>query len=243
MQSMLESRLSRRADVSLAVSADLVDRIQSMGGRDVRLMPVGAAPLPQPVRHPDEVRAELDAGDRAVIVSLGRLHAQKGFDVLIEAARTWTDSRQLQPLLVIAGDGPDRMLLAEKAQSRAVDVRWLGYLEDRRVIAELLAVADVVVVPSRWEGSPLAVHEALQLGRPVVATAVGGLPALLGEDEVMFVPPEDPVALAAAVAAVLDDPERAVALGAAGQRAAARWPDADTAARAVLEVYAELLAT
>jgi glycosyltransferase involved in cell wall biosynthesis len=185
------------------------------------------------------VRAELGATGRPIVLSIGRLHAQKGFDVLLDAAASWHDRDA--PLLVIAGDGPDRARLAERANAQHVEVRWLGYVEDRARIAELLGAADLVVFASRWEGSPLAVHEALMAGRPVVATAVGGLTTLLRAGEVRFVPPADAAALASAISRLLDHPAEAAALAAAGREASKRWPDANVTAAAVLGVYADVL--
>jgi glycosyltransferase involved in cell wall biosynthesis len=235
----LEGRLARRAAVSLVVSPDLVDQVRRLGGRDVRLAPVGAEPLPSPTRGPAAVRHELGVGDRPFVLAVGRLHRQKGFDVLIEAARDWTQ-RSPAPVIVIAGDGPQRRALAQAAAETAVDVRFLGYVAERARIAELLHAADLVVVPSRWEGSPLAVHEALMAGRPVIATAVGGLPTLLRPGEVAFVPADDAAALAQSVTDLLDRPEAAASMARAGAAAAARWPDADAAAREVIAVYDEL---
>jgi glycosyltransferase involved in cell wall biosynthesis len=240
LQSLLEARVAVAPNVTLGVSPDLVTRVRSLGGTDVRFLPVGAAALPVPARPVEQIRAELRADDRPLVVGIGRLHHQKGFDVLLDAAARWID-RLPRPLLVIAGDGPERSALAQRADRRDVDVRWLGYVSDRVRIAELLAVADVVVVPSRWEGSPLTVHEALGAGRPVVATAVGGLPDLVGPDAASFVPKEDVEALADAVTHLLESPGARASLAAAARRAAANWPDETTTTAAVLEVYAELL--
>jgi glycosyltransferase involved in cell wall biosynthesis len=240
LQGHLEARLAREAHINLAVSPDLVESIRRLGGRDVRLTPVGATPLPPPTQTPVETRTELMAEGRPIVLGLGRLHEQKGFDLLLDAAGSW-QTHSPQPLLVIAGDGPDLDDLARLAVQKRLDVRWLGYVGDRRRIAALLYAADVVVVPSRWEGSPLAVHEALMAGRPVVATAVGGLPSLLRNDEVVFVPPEDPAALATAITRLLRQPADAAAVASAGRDAATRWPDADATADAVLSVYAEVL--
>jgi len=116
-------------------------------------------------------------------------------------------------------------------------VRWLGQRDD---VADLLAAADVVVLPSTWEARSLTAQQALLAGRPLVATSVGGLPALLG-DGAALVPPGDPVALARAVRRLLDDPVEVAALVARGRLVAARWPDEAATVRQVAAVYAELL--
>ncbi|HVE63143.1 MAG TPA: glycosyltransferase, partial [Mycobacteriales bacterium] len=91
------------------------------------------------------------------------------------------------------------------------------------------------------EGSPLAAHETLLAGRPLVATSVGGLPELLGGGAARLVPAEDPVALAEAVDVLLDEPETRAALARAGQARGAEWPDGPTAARSALDVVAGLV--
>ena len=113
--------------------------------------------------------------------------------------------------------------------------------DTRSDVADLLTAADLAVLPSHWEGSPLAAHEALQAGCPLVATAVGGVPALVGPDAAVLVPPGEPGALAGAIAGLLDDPAAAHALAQRGKARARRWPDAAGAAAHVLGIYAELL--
>jgi glycosyltransferase involved in cell wall biosynthesis len=103
-----------------------------------------------------------------------------------------------------------------------------------------VAGLDVVVLPSRSEGVPLALLEAMAAGRPVVATAVGGNPFALG-DAGLLVPPDAPKPLAAAIARVLDDPALAAALGArARARAEARFSERAMAA-AYMALYDEAL--
>jgi glycosyltransferase involved in cell wall biosynthesis len=106
-------------------------------------------------------------------------------------------------------------------------------------VPDLLAAADVFVMTSRWEGSPLVVQEAMAAGVPVVATAVGGVPALTGDGAVL-VPPGDPEAVAHAVGALLDSPAERAALVERARAAAAKWPDEAEAARRIARVYREV---
>jgi glycosyltransferase involved in cell wall biosynthesis len=117
------------------------------------------------------------------------------------------------------------------------DVRLLGARDD---VPALLAAADVVVVPSRWEARALIVQEAMQAGRPIVASRVGGIPDLTGEDGAVLVSPGDPAELAAAVTALLDDPATAARLGKAAQVRAATFPSSDDALAGMLSRYARL---
>jgi glycosyltransferase involved in cell wall biosynthesis len=95
-------------------------------------------------------------------------------------------------------------------------------------------------VPSRWEGQPLIVQEALRAGRPLVASRVGGIPDLTGEDAALLVPPDDPGQLASAVLALLDDHALARALGAAARARASALPSESDAVDAALAVYGRL---
>jgi glycosyltransferase involved in cell wall biosynthesis len=227
--------VAHRAAASLCVSPDLVGHVYRLGGSP-RLAPVGAAPLAAPGRPAAEVRAEIGAEGRALIVCVARLHHQKGLDVLVDAAAGLADHPR-RPLIAIAGDGPERIPLETRINRTSAPVRLLGARSD---VADLLAAADLAVLPSRWEGSPLAAHEALAAGLPLVASAVGGVPLLAG-DGARLVPPEDPEVLAAALRDLLDDPAAAAALAGRGRARAATWPDAEATAHGVLAVFGELL--
>lgn len=215
----LERLAARSADVTLGASRDLVERARELGAKDARLGPVAAPPLPAPVRSRDEARATLGGGERPVVLAMGRLAPQKSYGLLLDAATLWR-ARDRQPLVVIAGDGPERAGLAERIAAEDLPVRLLGHRDD---IAELLAASDVVVITSRWEARALIAQEALRIGRPLVATAVGGIPDLVG-DAAVLVPYGDAGALASAVSNVIDDPNLSSRLADAGPREAATWP-------------------
>ena len=141
--------------------------------------------------------------------------AQKGLDVLLEAWDVLTHAREQHDLvLLLTGSGQDSdALRAEIDRRRPRGVRWLdSYVLDRGIIRLQLAAADVAVFPSRAEGFAVAPLEAMASGRALVAAAVPGITELApgGEDDgVIVVPPGDAAALASALGALLDDPERA----------------------------------
>ncbi len=233
----VERATVRRADLVLAASGDLAENAWRQGARDVRVAPVSAPPLPAPARPAAEVRAELGVADgRPLVVAVGRLHPQKGYDVLLDAAARWAaDPRP--PLVAVAGDGPLHDELAARIAAERLPVVLLGRRGD---VADLLAAADLAVLPSRWEARSLTAQEALRAGTPLVATRTGGLPELLG-DGAALVPVGDAAALADAVTGVLGDPARAQALAEAGSRQAATWPDEAATARQLVALYRELL--
>ncbi len=149
------------------------------------------------------------------VVFAGRLSAEKGVDVLIEAAAALPSGVPVD----IAGDGPARPALEELAARRAPGrIRFHGRL-DKATLHGLVRRAAVAAVPSRWhENQPMAVLEAMACGVPVVGTDLGGLPELIvdGVDGAV-VPADDPAALAEALRQVLADPDRAFQLGRAGR--------------------------
>jgi glycosyltransferase involved in cell wall biosynthesis len=234
----LERVVARGAAKVLGVSPDLEDRMRVLGARDV-----GHALVPAPLsgRAPDpaardRLRAEFGAQDRPVIVTVGRLAEQKGLPVLLDAAAGWA-RRTPPPLVLIAGAGPLEAELAARIESQRLPVRLLGGRGD---VPELLAAADVAVVPSVWEGQPLIVQEILRAGRPLVATEVGGIPGMVGPDAALLVPPGDGEALEQAVARVLADPALAVRLGAAAAQRATELPAEADAVEQLAGIYEAL---
>ena len=235
----LERATIRGADVVLAASGDLADNARRLGARDVRMAPVSAPPLPPVRRTREEVRAGLGLEPgRPLVVAVGRLHPQKGYEFLLDAAARWDDDDGgVRPLVAIAGDGPLHDELAGRIRAENLPVTLLGRRDD---VADLLAAADVCVLPSRWEARSLTAQEALRAGTPLVATRVGGIPELVGA-AAELVPAGDAAALADAVTDVLTDPERTAGLSAAGRRQAAGWPDEAATAHRLVAVYRELL--
>ncbi len=236
---LLERICARRADLVLCASADLLERMRVLGASDAEQFDVAAAPVNPP--SADEIakaRADVGAGDRPVLLTACRLARQKGFDVLIAAASRWRD-RDPQPRTVIAGDGPLAAELRAQASEAGADVVLLGARQD---VPALLAIADVVIVPSRWEARALILQEAMRSGRPIVATRVGGTPELTGDDGAVLVRPDDPAALAAAVTTVLQDASLRARLSAAASARSASFPTIKDGINTALSIYTRLAA-
>lgn len=181
------------------------------------------------------------AGLRAqapLAVCVGRLCRQKGQDVLL---RAWNAVLRQVPdaRLVLVGDGPDRDRLRAAAPA---SVLFAGAVADA---SPWYQAADLVVLPSRWEGMALAPLEAMACGRPVVVTDVDGARESLPRSFAAscLVPPEDPRALAEAVGALLLDPPLRASLGDRGRRHVLSLHDVRHTARAVSDVYRDLLGT
>ncbi len=184
----------------------------------------------------DAARARLGLGSGPLAVCVGRLSRQKGQDVLLEA---WPAVRDVVPAaeLVLVGDGPDREELAARSPDGA---RLVGRTDPR----DWYVAADVVVLPSRWEGMALVPLEAAACGRSVVVTDVAGArEAVSAENRSAVVRPGDVAALASAVALRLGDRAAADEEGERGRRHVLEHHDVRHTGGRVLDVYRRVLET
>jgi glycosyltransferase involved in cell wall biosynthesis len=195
----------------------------------VETIPYGLDVLPPAwgENEPDDVPAAA-----RVVLAVGRLTRQKGIDVAVRALPSLPDDT----VLVVLGEGPERLGLERLARELAVERRvfLLGRVPD---VAAWLRRAAVLVHPARWEGFGLAVLEAMLAGLPVVAARVSSLPELVVDGETgLLVAPDDPAALAAAVTRALDQPR----LGRAGRLRATREFSVERMATRTLALYERL---
>jgi len=177
--------------------------------------------------------------DSSLLVFAGRLAAQKGVDDLIAAIDL---VQYLLPALrvLIVGDGPLRSQLEATAAAFRLGgiVRFTGHRDD---VPQLLAAADLLVLPSLYEGLPNIVLEAMQAALPVVATAAPGTTEVVVDGQTgLLVPLRDPPALAQAIRTVVEDPERARLWGAAGRKRVESEFPAATMIDAYASLYEEL---
>lgn len=215
-----------RADAVTAVSAAVADSVARDYGvprSRLRVIPNGAD-LPDEEAEWGPARAIREAlgatALRPLWVCAARLEEQKGHAMLFEALAELRRRGRVFTC-ALAGEGSLRPALERRVEELGLGafVRFLGQVEE---IGPLLLAADAVLLPSRWEGLPLTLLEALARARPVVATAVGGIPEVI-EDGVSgrLVPPDDPAAFAAALESFQQKPDAAFRLGRAGARVVA----------------------
>lgn len=158
------------------------------------------------------------SGATPCVLTIARLAPQKGLDLLLEAAAL-IKQRGIDFTWLVAGDGPLKAQLNQQITAADLPVKLLGRRED---IGALLAQADVVVQTSYWEGQPLTLREAMQAGRAIVATDVGGSAYTLAGCGQLVEPQAGP--LADAVVAVISDPKQRETLEAASRAAVAKIP-------------------
>ncbi len=228
--------------VSHAVQRDCVERLGIPGDR-ISVIHTGIEP-PEPMTPSaaPELREAWGVHPRQpTVLTVARLSYEKGIDVLIETAATLRRSHP-QARILLVGDGPDRPAIEAKIRERGLSETMIlgGFLAN---IWPAYLAASVVCLPSHSEGMPNVLLEAMAVGRPIVATAVGGIPeAILSGDNGLLVPPGNPTAMAGAITRLLNDAELADRLGKAAQATVAqRFLARDAAARYGI-LYSNLLA-
>lgn len=173
----------------------------------------------------DRLAARLAYGvapELAVLICVANLKRVKGHDVLLKAS-AGLKRAGLPHEVWLLGEGPERPRLEALARALTVDgtTRFLGIVGD---VPSRLAAADVFVMPSRWEGTPTALLEAMAAGLPAIATTVGDIPVVLEDGAVgSLVAPDDPEGLQTAVEDLLRSPERRRTLGERARRTAERY--------------------
>lgn len=223
---LLSAWALRRADLALAPSDFVGSYVRGLGAQ-TRVVKNG---VPAPQLLPD-ARATLALPEGAFVIGgIGRLHHQKGWDVLCEAAGRVRD-RLPGAVFVVVGEGEERARLTAMPSCR--NVRFVGYQSSA---SSLLGAFDVLVMPSRYEAFGRVAVEAMLTGVPVVASRVQALPEVLG-GQAILVPPDDPAALADALFALAEDPERRMTMGPAARARAEALFGVERMARETAAAY------
>ncbi len=210
----LSERLALRACRAMtAVSPHVASRYAHLlhWPGEVTIVPNGIEPIRTRSADRLAVRSELGiAADTPLLLAVGNIKPEKSYDDLLDAAARLAERGSGAFHLAVAGDAADGTL-AEILQRRSEQpdlagrVSWLGSRDD---VERLYGAADVFVLPSRTEGLPMALLEAMSAGLAVVASAVGDVPNVLAGQAGLLTPPGQPDALADVLAALLADPAR-----------------------------------
>jgi glycosyltransferase involved in cell wall biosynthesis len=226
--------------VSEAVKRDCVDRMRTSPD-DITVIHTGIDAPENIDPHRAAMQREQWGGAAAgpFILTIARLSYEKGVDTLIDAAAILRD-RHPEIRFIVLGEGPDRGKLKARMDAAGLTgvVTLAGFCDD---VWPSLAATDIVCLPSKSEGMPNVLLEAMAVGKPIVATGVGGVPeAITPAQNGLLVAPDDPRALAAGLARLLDDEALASRLGAAAkQTIEARFRARDAVSR-YGEVYDRL---
>jgi glycosyltransferase involved in cell wall biosynthesis len=200
----------------------------------------------QPDRSGVKVRRELGIEDHATVIgTVGRLVEEKGIEYALAAMPGIIDGKPDTALLIVGeGVGPDCQY-SRRLKAMASDlgisrhVRFAGFRSD---VGECFGAMDIVLMPSLREGFGRTVAEAMAMGKPVIASRVGGIPEIIDDGTTgILVPPEDSMSIAAAVRALTEDPERALRMGKAGRLSVLRRFDVKILARTVEGIYSDIL--
>ncbi|MEX1140864.1 MAG: glycosyltransferase family 4 protein [Thermoleophilaceae bacterium] len=227
----------RSADVVLAVSTASARALErDYGVHGIQVLP-NAAPEVMPTPR-SSVRTSASPGDVRFVYLGGFANPAKGGDVLLAALGRASGAGEGMRM-TLAGPG-ELPRAGRELVARMSGVEWVGWLDDEEK-DRLLRDADAFVLPSRSEGLPIALLEAMAHGLAIVATAVGGVPdVIVAERDGLIVPPEDSPALAAALSRLATDSELRGRLGLAAREQAERL-DANSVAERLDALYAALL--
>jgi glycosyltransferase involved in cell wall biosynthesis len=229
--------------VPVAIAEEVRASIQRLYGYpDPPLIPNGIPTdeyAPDPDKRAQWRQAHSIEPHATVLTHIGRFAVQKNHRLLIEA---FAQVRSNAPLyLLLVGGGELENTVREQVAQLGLENR-VCFLGIRSDVADILRASDVFVLSSRWEGNPMSVMEAMAAGLPVVSTAVGGVPELVREGETgLLVPSEDTGALAQAIQALVDNPARRQAMGAAARQHAVASFDIRHTVRGYEQLYEALL--
>ncbi len=181
----------------------------------------------------DELRIDHEI---PILFAVGRLCEQKGYDVLIKAAKLLKEQKQ-KYVLLIAGDGPLRKQMNSLRNELFLqkEVIFLGTRDD---VPEILNTADIFVQASNWEGLSISIIEAMICGKPIIATSVGGNKTLIvNEVSGILVPPKDPISLACSLSRLMNDSGMRLILGQNARRYALNKFTIDSMSRKLINLY------
>jgi glycosyltransferase involved in cell wall biosynthesis len=225
----------------VAVSDAVAESIADYPSRDTRTIANGV--LIDTHIDTASVRAELGMTRKYLVVHVGNIRPLKGHRTLVRAAAHLKTLRSDAQIVSIGGEKTDGDLAAIRRfatdMGAADTIAFLGRRDDA---VRYSAAADVYVNPADVEGLPISVLEALAYARPVVATAVGGVPSIVKDGVTgLLVPPNDPIAIAEAIDTLLNDPVKAATVAQAGRELVESEYSLEAMVQATESLYDEVI--
>ncbi len=239
--SVIHGLLARRNARTIVISRHVGSFMRSHG----RVPPDRITHIPYGLSWPGQLPAAAPEANQKQrpprFVSIGRLDPQKGYETLLRATALVLQQVPGFELWIVGGTQHGGEAYLASLHSLSAELRvspHVKFLGVRADVDRLLAQADGFVLASRWEGFGLVFLEAMAAGKPVVATRVSAIPEVVVDNETgLLVPPNDPAALANALLALIQDPQRAQRLGAAGHARVRAHFTATTMIERTLAVY------
>jgi len=236
---LMDRWVLRRFDLVVAVSTEIAERLRRAGVSPGKIRAIdNGIDVAGFATDVPTLRRELGLDSKCFLVgAVGRLSPEKGFEVLVAAAKIVV--QQIPGVkFVIVGDGPERKKLEQLTRECGMEGKlfWAGRRDD---MAGVYASWDIQVQPSLKEGLPMTILEGLAAGKPIVATRVGAVEAVISDAETgLLVNPGSADEIARAVTRLIQDPSLRIRLGRAGRARV----EASFSARAMTEKYLEAYA-
>lgn len=235
-QRIISTRVGKYITVSSAIAEQLMDVFQ-IAKQKIRVIHNAVESVNfEHAAIPCELAELNEATPKHLILTVARLDKQKGHSDLLKAAVEITDA-----IFVLLGDGPERSALEEQSRQLGLDGRiiFAGFRSD---VSSWLSACDVFVLPSLFEGLPIAILEAMAAEKPVIATAIpGNAEAVVQGVTGYLVPPQNPRLLAAAIRSMLADPALRNQMGQAGKEIVMQKFSAKAMIGQITQVYSECL--
>jgi glycosyltransferase involved in cell wall biosynthesis len=234
-EKLLATYLARNCDMQIHTATDFAEKVRRWGGPADRIRVI--------LNGVDTTRFsppgyEAVAGDKPIVMTVRRLVPKNGVRYFVEACSMVESDAKF----IVVGDGPERPYLEELARSLGVmeKIEFKGPVPND-VLPQIMANAELLVVPSLVEASSISLLEAMAMAKPSIVTNIPGIDEVANPDRSMMIPPADPKALADSVDMLLSDPGRRGRLGRNGREYVLSQRSHMAMARQTLKVYREAL--
>lgn len=238
----LERQIVSRSDFVIAVSPEILERFSGEVRPNASRFVLPASPAPEPTKNREPARAELGFSENTfVVVVVARLHKQKDLPTFL---RAWAEVSKRVPQgsirALIVGDGPDKESLTKLRSDLGLE-ESVSLFGNSPYAVDQLNAADLMALSSVWEGAPLVVCEAMQLGLPIVSTDVGVIAQMVGDEGGRIVKVGDHRGLASAIVEIIESPDLARKMSVRNAEVGASLYGAEPLVSQVSEIYREVV--